>query len=166
FVLNSKGVLTGTTTQMTESNFTVTVTDANNSAASQSYILKLKQIPITVTAAVSQSKVYGENDPVFDFTVVPSLLAGDAFTGSLARDPGENTGSYAINQGTLSAGDKYLITYAGSNFNITKADQIITWDQTIGFDCDAATTVVLTASSNSKLPVSYTSSNSKIAAVS
>ncbi|MEZ0184752.1 hypothetical protein AB9T89_21150, partial [Flavobacterium oncorhynchi] len=59
-----------------------------------------------------------------------------------------------------------LITYAGSNFNITKADQVITWNQTIGFDCDGAATVVLTAASNSKLPVSYTSSNSNIAAIS
>ena len=165
FLMNSKGVLTGTTTQIADSNFTVTVTDANNSTASQSYILKLNQIPITVTATPSQSKVYGQNDPVFNFTVVPNLLAGDTFTGSLARESGENAGSYGINQGTLSAGDKYLITYAGSNFNITKADQVITWDQTIGFDCDGAATVVLTAASNSKLPVSYTSSNSAIATV-
>ncbi|MFH7000470.1 MBG domain-containing protein [Flavobacterium sp. FlaQc-57] len=159
------GGIAATASGLSTGVYQVTVIDANSNQTTQIFTIT-EQIPITVTAAVSQSKVYGENDPVFDFTVVPSLLPGDTFTGSLARDPGENTGSYAINQGTLSAGDKYLITYAGSNFNITKADQVITWDQTIGFDCDAATTVVLTASSNSKLPVSYTSSNSKIAAVS
>ena len=159
------GGTAATASGLSAGTYIVTVTDANSNQTTQIFTIT-DQIPVTVTAASSQSKVYGQNDPVFNFTVVPNLLAGDTFTGSLARESGENAGSYGINQGTLSAGDKYLITYAGSNFNITKADQVITWDQTLRADCDGAATVVLTAASNSNLPVDYTSSNSNIATIS
>ena len=119
FSLSSAGQITGISTQIADSNFTVTVTDANNCSATYDYVLKLNQIPITVTVAPSQTKVYGESDPVLTYTVSPSLLAGDSFTGALSRVSGEDIGNYAINQGTLSAGSKYLITYAGTNFTIT-----------------------------------------------
>ncbi|WP_417939915.1 MBG domain-containing protein [Flavobacterium sp. RS13.1] len=119
FSLSTAGQITGTSTQIADSNFTVTATDANNCTANYVYVLKLNQIPITVTATPSQTKIYGENDPVLTYTVSPSLLSGDSFTGSLTRDSGENIGNYAINQGSLSAGSKYLITYVGANFTIT-----------------------------------------------
>ncbi|WP_281310382.1 MBG domain-containing protein [Flavobacterium flavigenum] len=119
FTLSTAGQITGTSTQIADSNFTVTATDANNCTATYNYVLKLNQIPITVTATPSQTKIYGESDPVLTYTVSPSLLSGDAFTGSLTRVSGENIGSYAINQGSLSAGSKYLITYVGANFAIT-----------------------------------------------
>ncbi|MGL3001614.1 MBG domain-containing protein, partial [Flavobacterium sp. RSSB_23] len=119
FSLSSAGQITGISTQIADSNFTVTATDANNCTAIYDYVLKLNQIPITVTATPSQTKVYGESDPVLTYTVSPSLLPGDSFTGSLIRVNGEDIGNYAINQGTLSAGSKYLITYAGTNFTIT-----------------------------------------------
>ena len=243
FSLSIAGQITGTSTQITDSNFTVTATDATSCTATYNYILKLDQIPITVTATPSQTKVYGEIDPILTYTVSPSLLSGDSFTGSLTRVSGENIGNYAINQGSLSAGSKYLITYAGanftitakpitvtanasqtkvygttdpvfaytvspslvsgdsftgaltrtvgenvgtytiaqgtlsaggnytityngSNFTITKADQVITWNQTLGFGCNGATSIVLTAASNSGLAVNYASSNSNIASVS
>ena len=242
FVLLPNGTISGISTQVGDSNFTVTVTDVNNCTTSQSYSLRLNQIPVTVTATASQTKVYGQKDPVFTFTVVPDLVPGDFFTGNLTRSTSENVGSYAINQGTLSAGDKYLITYVGANFSITakpitvtaeakskvygtidpvltysvspslvngdtfqgsitrvtgenagvyvinqhtlalsanysmtfvpstfsisKANQVITWNQVFDLGCEGETTVVLTATSNSALPVSYTSSNSGIMTVS
>jgi len=119
FTLASNGVLTGTSTQVADSNFTVTVTDANSCTASQNFVLKLNQIPITVTATASQTKIYGETDPVLTYTVTPDLLSGDSFTGTLARSVGENIGNYNITQGSLSAGDKYLITYVSKDFAIT-----------------------------------------------
>ncbi|WP_338647682.1 MBG domain-containing protein [Flavobacterium sp. KS-LB2] len=242
FVLASNGTITGTSTQVADSNFTVTATDENSCTTSKSYILKLNQIPITVIPTPSQTKVYGQNDPILKFNVIPNLLPGDTFTGNLTRTAGENIGSYAINQGTLSAGDKYLITYLGANFSITakpitvtanaktkvygtvdptltysfspslvsgdtftgaltrvvgenvgtytinqntlalnanysitfvdatfsitKADQLITWNQIFDLGCEGETTVVLTATSNTGLPVSYTSSNSNSVSVS
>ena len=42
-------------------------------------------------------------------------------TGSLSRASGENVGSYAISQGTLSAGGNYTIAFTGANFAITQA---------------------------------------------
>ena len=42
-------------------------------------------------------------------------------TGSLTRATGENVGSYAIGQGTLSAGGNYTIAFTGANFSITQA---------------------------------------------
>ena len=43
------------------------------------------------------------------------------FSGALSRASGENVGSYAISQGTLSAGGNYTIAFTGANFAITPA---------------------------------------------
>ncbi|WP_188221669.1 MBG domain-containing protein, partial [Flavobacterium pokkalii] len=118
--MSTSGVISGTSTQVADSNFTVTATDANSCTAAYSFTLKLNQIPITVTADASQTKVYGSSDPVLTYTVNPALLSGDSFTGALSRAVGENVGSsYAINQGDLSAGNKYLITFVSKDFAIT-----------------------------------------------
>ena len=78
--------------------------------------------PITVTANAGQTKISGTSDPVFTYSVSPSLITGDAFTGTLGRVVGEAVGSYAINQSTLSAGSNYTITFVAANFSITPAD--------------------------------------------
>src|SRR5262249_17314327 len=46
-----------------------------------------------------------------------NLVGTDTLTGSLARDPGENVGQYAITQGTL-GNPNYAITYVGNNLTI------------------------------------------------
>ncbi|MFL9832395.1 MBG domain-containing protein, partial [Flavobacterium sp. ST-87] len=122
--------------------------------------------PITVTANASKTKVYGTVDPTFTYAVTPALVNGDTFTGALSRTTGENVGIYAITQGTLTAGANYSITYNSSNFSITKADQLITWNQTLGLGCDGENSLVLTATSSSGLPVSYTSSNNNLVSIS
>jgi MBG domain (YGX type) len=48
------------------------------------------------------------------------------FSGSQTRAAGQNVGSYAISQGSLSAGSNYTITYTGTNFAITPAPVIVT----------------------------------------
>ncbi|MEL1240867.1 MBG domain-containing protein, partial [Flavobacterium flavipallidum] len=129
FTLSPAGVISGTSTQVADSNFTVTATDANACTATYNYTLKLNQIPITVTADASQAKVYGSSDPVLTYTVTPALLTGDSFTGALSRSTGENVGSsYAINQGDLSAGNKYLITFVSKDFTITAKPITVTAD--------------------------------------
>ncbi|WP_175460295.1 MBG domain-containing protein [Flavobacterium frigoris] len=241
FALSLNGTLTGISTQVADSNFTVTATDSNGCLATYNYILQLSQIPITVTANAvtkvygdanpsltytvtpallagdsftgnlvrtvgenvgtyaisvatlsagskylmtyvpnnfaitakpitvtanaSQTKVYGAVEPSLTYSVSPTLVSGDSFIGSLTRTAGENAGSYAITQGSLSAGSNYNVTYVGANFSITKANQTISWSQTLGFDCDVAATAILTATSTSGLPISYTSSNANVAVV-
>jgi filamentous hemagglutinin family protein len=65
------------------------------------------------------SKVQNDPDPALTFTVNSgSLVAGDSFNGGVARDSGENPGTYAIKIGTLSAGNNYTITFTPGTFTI------------------------------------------------
>ena len=94
--------------------------DLSYSAASpvtQQLVIAAK--PITVSATAGQTKVYGAADPVFAYTS-GALVSGDSFNGSLSRVAGENIGTtYAIGQGSLTAGSNYTVSYIGSNFSIT-----------------------------------------------
>lgn len=97
------------------------VTFANNNTG----IINTRSI--TVTADPGQTKVYGNIDPAFTYTNTP-LVGADSFTGALGRAPGETVagGPYAINQGTLSAGTNYTITFVGNNFAITAKTLTVT----------------------------------------
>lgn len=75
------------------------------------------------------SKVYGENDGVLSYTVFDAngeeiLVSADAFTGSLAREIGENVGEYEIKKGTLKS-KNYSITFEPAKFTITPKNLII-----------------------------------------
>ncbi|MGD0745390.1 MAG: MBG domain-containing protein, partial [Verrucomicrobiota bacterium] len=73
---------------------------------------------ITVTADAG-SKVYGDADPALTYQLTSgALVSGDNFTGSLTRAAGENVGTHAILQGTLSAGANYTLTFVGANLTI------------------------------------------------
>ncbi|MBO7416398.1 MAG: hypothetical protein J6U22_07465, partial [Bacteroidaceae bacterium] len=65
--------------------------------------------PLTVTATSGLGKVYGDADPELTYTSV-GLLEGDSFSGALSRAEGNGVGTYAIAQGTLTAGDNYSIS--------------------------------------------------------
>lgn len=70
-------------------------------------------------AANNASKTQGEADPVLTYTLGSgSLVSGDTLLGLLARSSGEAPGTYAIGQGTLSAGSNYLITFTSGTFTI------------------------------------------------
>uniref|UniRef100_UPI0004695E96 MBG domain-containing protein n=1 Tax=Pedobacter jeongneungensis TaxID=947309 RepID=UPI0004695E96 len=90
------------------SNYTLTYVGAN---------LNIGAKTITVTAA-AKSKTYGDVDPALTYTFAPALTGTDTFSGSLTRVPGENVGTYAINQGTLALNSNYTLTYVGANFTI------------------------------------------------
>ena len=81
---------------------------------------KINKADVNVTAD-AKSKKYGEDDPVLTYTA-GALFGTDAFTGALARAEGEAVNTYAITQGTLSAGDNYNINFTGADFTINKAD--------------------------------------------
>ncbi len=83
---------------------------------------------LTVTAD-SRSKAYGTTDPALTFQVTSGSLVGtDSFSGSLARLSGENAGSYAIQQGTLTAGVNYKLTFVPASLTITSAPLTVTAD--------------------------------------
>ncbi|HEX4949105.1 MAG TPA: YDG domain-containing protein [Blastocatellia bacterium] len=103
--------------------------------------------PITV-AADPKTKTYGEADPPLTYQVTNgSLVGGGSFSGSLTRVAGENFGLYAIQQGTLTAGSNYALTYLGADLNIMKRLVTVKADaqsKTYG-DADPALTYQITS---------------------
>ena len=72
--------------------------------------------------ADAKTKEYGASDPTLTYHVTSgSLLGSDALSGSLTRAAGESVASspYAIQQGTLSAGTNYNLTFVGASLAIT-----------------------------------------------
>ncbi|MFA6085503.1 cadherin-like beta sandwich domain-containing protein [Mucilaginibacter sp.] len=95
--------------------------DANYLAATNAtQTLTVNKAAVTVTAT-AQTKIYGEADPTFTYTITSgALVAGDAFTGALSRDAGKNIGIYAIIQNTLSLNNNYTLSFVSANLTITK----------------------------------------------
>ncbi len=123
---------------------------------------------LTITAATGHTKVYGTTDPVFNYTAL-GFANGDTnsiLTGLLTRDAGENVGKYNIKLGTINAGADYVIAFTGAEFEITKASQTITWNQTLEFGCSDSKNVTLTATTDSGLPVSYSIENAALGTIS
>ena len=122
---------------------------ANYSNADKNVSINVTQKPITVTADSGQTKVYGEADPLpFTYTSDP-LVGGDSFSGALSRVAGENVGSYAITQGTLTAGSNYTITFVSADFSITAKPITVTADSQskVYGDPDPALTYQITSGS-------------------
>jgi hypothetical protein len=91
------------------------------------FILKFSPTANLTIIADAQSKVYGAADPQLTWQA-SGFANGDnasVITGSLVRATGENTGTYAIGQGSLSA-PGYTITYGGNDLTITPAALAIT----------------------------------------
>ncbi|HEY3319014.1 MAG TPA: MBG domain-containing protein [Planctomycetota bacterium] len=102
---------------------------------------------ITVTAN-AKSKVYGDADPAMTYQITGgSLAAGEQLTGSLSRIAGENAGTYAIQQGTLTAGANYDFTYIGANLAINSRGITVTADakSKVYGDADPALTYQITS---------------------
>jgi hypothetical protein len=77
--------------------------------------------PVAVSAD-PKTKVYGADDPELTYQLTSGTLVGsDDFSGALERVPGQNVGSYAIEQGSLTLGTNYNITFTGANLTITPA---------------------------------------------
>ena len=80
--------------------------------------LTINKKAITVTADV-KTKVVGAVDPALTYKVTSgSLESGDSLSGALTRAAGETIGTYAITQGTLTAGGNYALTFVGSTLKI------------------------------------------------
>ncbi len=137
--------------------YTATATlDANYVWADESTVTKtikwsIAPAPLTVTVT-AVSKTYGQTDPKLTYTV-EGLLGEDSMSGELARAVGEDVGTYAINQGTLTAGSNYAITYMGANFTIAPPDSVAkvdidhvpdAWMEANGFDSNSSAAEVQT----------------------
>ncbi len=128
-------------------------------------ILTVNPKAIAVTTNAGQSKVYGDADPTLAYSITSgSLVGSDVLNGSLSRTAGEDVGLYPINQGSL-ANSNYDITFIGVSFEITKADQTITFNS-LSDVIYGASSFELRATSTSGLSVSYTSSDTSVATVS
>ncbi len=75
---------------------------------------------VVTVAAYAKSKTYGDSDPALTYQIIGGSLVSPAdLTGELAREAGEDAGSYSINQGTLALGDHYTLTYVPAALTIT-----------------------------------------------
>ncbi|NDE21047.1 MAG: filamentous hemagglutinin, partial [Actinobacteria bacterium] len=111
--VGSRAISIGT---LSNSNYTITLVSAN---------LTITAKPITVTAG-NKTKTYGDSDPTFTYTVTTgSLVGADTLSGSLARSTGEDAGTYAITQGTVTSSNNpnYTITFVPGTLTINKATQ-------------------------------------------
>ena len=86
--------------------------------------LTIDKKAITVTAE-AKSKTYGDADPALTYAA-EGLVGNDKLTGALARDKGEDAGSYAITQGTLAATDNYDLKFTGAKLTIKRAAVTVT----------------------------------------
>ncbi len=91
-----------------------------------SFEIKVKGLSVQVDP--NQSKEYGDDDPVFTYTINSSLALGDNFTGELARVPGEDVGAYMITQGSLALNSNYSIVFMEEEFEITRKIITVTVD--------------------------------------
>ena len=119
-------------------------------ATDVTFILTINKAALSVTAD-AQTKVYGMADPVLTYQT-NGLVNNDTqavLNGTLSRVAGEAVGTYAINQGSLSA-DNYIITYTGADLTITKATLNIVADaQTKAYGtADPALTYTVTGLAN------------------
>ena len=111
--------------------------------------------PVAV-AAIAQTRIYGQTDPALAYSVDPPLFGSDAFTGNLTRSAGENVGSYAITQGTLSAGSNYSLSFTDAQFTITKAPATVTLSGlSATYDGQPHTVAVQTTPANLDMTVTY-----------
>ena len=96
----------------------------HNDSARDSVPVTIEKATVTVTAD-AKTKTYGDADPELTYTA-SGLFGEDKLTGALTRAEGENVGSYAITQGTLTAGDNYTISFTGAEFAIGVKDVDVT----------------------------------------
>lgn len=94
-------------------------------AASDNYLVTFVNGQLTITrrplalVADSFSRLFGLPDPQFTFRITDgNLVNGDQLTGTPVRDAGEAIGSFAIRQGTVSAGDNYAINFLNGQLTI------------------------------------------------
>ena len=143
-----------------EITFTPTDTDTYETIT-KSVVPTVTPKTVTVTAGNAE-KNYGEEDPVFTYTVADNGLVGnDTLTGTLSRETGENVGTYTVQQGTLTneSNPNYDIRFEGGTFTIRALDLsggTATQDNTLKYDGTAQKpTFTVTLQGNSLTEADY-----------
>ena len=105
-------------------------------------------IMLTVIADQGLTKIYGEEDPEFTYTIEGNVEQA-SFTGELNRLQGEDAGIYEINVGSLQVEANYDFTFVPANFEILKATPEIYWENPADmYNDEALSEVQLNASAN------------------
>lgn len=99
--------------------------DSNYTLTVDSSLLAITK-KMVIAVADPKEKVYGTPEPELTYTFTPALVSGDAFTGALIREPGEDVGTYEITQGTLALSNNYTLEFGSGIFTINKATATIT----------------------------------------
>ncbi len=98
-------------------------------AAGNATALTITPATLTVTAAAKTMTYGGNTLPALTYTS-SGLVNGDAISGTLSTTAvayngtagsGSNAGSYPIEQGTLTAGNNYMVSYTGANLTVQPA---------------------------------------------
>lgn len=98
------------------------VEDGNSSPKEQRLIVN--PAILRVKADDNWFKVYGEPDPVLSYQV-EGLKYEDGLVvmeGTLSRQEGEQVGQYPVLQGSLTAGENYVLEFEGMDFRILKRE--------------------------------------------
>ncbi|MCH8475417.1 MAG: immunoglobulin domain-containing protein, partial [Opitutales bacterium] len=91
-----------------------------NFVGSDSGTLAITVAPLEVTAD-DQLKGLDEPDPELTWSLTGGeLFGGDVVSGELTREAGETTGTYAIQQGTLTAGANYDLSFVAGTLTIVE----------------------------------------------
>ena len=93
-----------------------------SSAASVQQTLTINKKNLVIVAD-NKTKEIGQSDPILTYTSF-GLLLGSSITGALSRSAGESVGTYNINQGTITAGNNYAISFTQGTFAISPAAPI------------------------------------------
>ncbi|MBB6239669.1 gliding motility-associated-like protein [Pedobacter sp. AK013] len=123
--------VTGALTRTTGENVGTYAISQGTLVATNNYNITYVPATLTITnkvltiTAQAKSKVYGDVDPLLTYTS-SGLVGTDVITGVLARATGENVGTYAITNGSLSAGTNYAIVYTPADFTISSKNLTIT----------------------------------------
>jgi hypothetical protein len=115
------------------------------------------QRPITITPDPAQFKYCGQPDPTFNYTGSEPLIAGNSYSGALARLGTNDVGTYPYTLGTFSAGSNYTLTLGGSNtFEI----------RSVSIDASATSTAIQSGTPTKLLTATVSGSNGPVNAAS
>src|SRR5690554_997475 len=98
------------------------INDGNFNVVERTGLLTISKATLTITPNDNQSKVYGQADPVFAYTVSGyQFNDNNLITGLLTRETGEDTGLYEYTTGTLEVNSSnYELALRSNSFEITK----------------------------------------------
>lgn len=115
----------GTGKEITATGLSLAGADAGNYSISNTLTARADVARADLNISANQiTKVKGSQDPSLTWKLSDGdLFAGDALTGSLERVSGEELGTYAVEQGTLSAGGNYNLAFTSGALTITDTPQ-------------------------------------------